>query len=289
MRTDSIFYKLFQQFPGLLFEFVDEPPPEAQNYQFESVEVKETAFRIDGVFLPPDYAPSKVVYFAEVQFQKDEDLYHRFFTESLFFMYRNKERYHDWYGVVIFASRSLEPTNTTIHRSLLAGDQVRRVYLDELGDIKQQPLSLGLMLLTAIPDTQPDQAVEAARYLLVQAQQQPPEDISPQAIIDLVTTIMVYKFKTLSREEIGAMLGSTLEETRFYRDAVAEGRVEGRVEGIRSLVLELINYRFGDISEQNVSKIEQLSLEKLRSLSLALFNFSSLADLESWLQSQPSE
>jgi predicted transposase YdaD len=164
---------------------------------------------------------------------------------------------------------------------MLGGDQVHRVYLDELGDIKQQPLSVGLMLLTAIPETQPDRAVEVAKYLLDKAQQQPPEDISPQAIIDLVTTIMVYKFKTLSREEIGAMLGCTLEETRVYRDAVEEGR--------RSLVLELINYRFGEISGQNVSKIEQLSLEQLRSLSLALFNFSSLADLESWLQSQPSE
>jgi predicted transposase YdaD len=51
MRGDSIFYKLFKQFPCLLFELV-EPPPGATNYQ-ESVEIKETSFRIDGVFLPP--------------------------------------------------------------------------------------------------------------------------------------------------------------------------------------------------------------------------------------------
>jgi predicted transposase YdaD len=50
MRRDSIFYKLFKQFPGLLFDLVDKPPPAAEKYQFESVEVKETAFRIDGVF-----------------------------------------------------------------------------------------------------------------------------------------------------------------------------------------------------------------------------------------------
>lgn len=31
-----------------IFELVDQPPPEASGYQFESVEVKETAFRIDG-------------------------------------------------------------------------------------------------------------------------------------------------------------------------------------------------------------------------------------------------
>ena len=80
MRRDSIFYKLFKQFPSLLFELVDEPPAEADSYQFESVEVKETAFRIDGVFLPPANAVSPVVFFAEVQFQKDENLYFRFFS-----------------------------------------------------------------------------------------------------------------------------------------------------------------------------------------------------------------
>ena len=75
MRRDSIFYKLFKQFPGLLFELVDSPPTAAEQYQFESVEVKETAFRMDGVFLPPDNAAEQIVFFAEVQFQKDEDFF----------------------------------------------------------------------------------------------------------------------------------------------------------------------------------------------------------------------
>ncbi|BAB74047.1 hypothetical protein ACN23B_11790 [Anabaena sp. FACHB-709] len=46
-----------------------------------------------------------------------------------------------------------------------------------------------------------------------------------------MTTIMVYKFATLSREEIEAMLGLKLEETRVYREAKQEGRGEGRQEG----------------------------------------------------------
>ncbi|GBE92500.1 hypothetical protein NCWK1_2256 [Nostoc cycadae WK-1] len=168
MRRDSIFYKLFQQFPGLLFELVDQPPSEAENYLFESVEIKETAFRIDGVFLPPANAASQVVFFAEVQFQKDEDLYHRFFSELFLFLYRHSIRYDDWFGVMIFPSRNLEPSNPQIHQALLQSNQVRRVYLDELGDLRQQPLGLALMLLTTTPETE---AVEAARYLLQQAQQ----------------------------------------------------------------------------------------------------------------------
>ncbi|WGV23599.1 DUF2887 domain-containing protein [Halotia branconii] len=273
MRRDTIFYKLFKQFPGLLFELVDEPPAEAQNYQFESVEVKETAFRIDGVFLPPANAVSKTVFFAEVQFQKDEDLYHRFFSELFLFLYRHSIRYDDWSGVLIFRSRSLEPSNPAIHRALLESNQVRRVYLDELGDLKQQPLGLGLMLLTNVNSE--TEAVEGARFLLEQAQQQ-----SEQAIIDLVTTIIVYKFSTLSREEIEAMLGLNLEEEpRAIRDA--------KEEQTRSLVLRQLKRLLGELPDALLSQIQGLSLEQLEALGEALLDFSSMADLEGWLQGQP--
>ncbi|MDB9340565.1 MULTISPECIES: DUF2887 domain-containing protein [Cyanophyceae] len=268
MRRDSIFYKLFKQFPGLLFEFVDEPPPEADKYQFESLEVKETAFRIDGVFLPPDDAISKTVFFAEVQFQKDDDLYHRFFSELFLFLYRHSIRYDDWFGVIIFPNRSIEPSNSMIHRALLQSGQVRRVYLDELGKVQQQPLGLGLMLLTTIPETE---AVEAARFLLEQAQQQ-----SEQAIIDLVTTIIFYKFTNLSREEISTMLGLNLEEPRAIREA--------RQEGEKNIVLRLLNRRLGNIPDALLSQIQGLSMEQLEALADALLDFSSVDDLSGWLE-----
>jgi predicted transposase/invertase (TIGR01784 family) len=277
MRRDSIFYKLFKQFPGLLFELVDQPPPEADSYQFESVEVKETAFRIDGVFLPPANAVSQVVFFAEVQFQKDEDLYFRFFSELSLFMHRHPIRYDDWFGVIIFGSRNLEPSNLRIHRSLLGGDQIRRVYLDELGDVQQQPLELGLMLLTIKEGTE---AIETARFLLEQAQEQ-----SEIAIIDLITTIIVYKFTNLSREEIIAMLGLDLEEPRALREAKEEGREEGRKQEGISLVIRLLNRRLGGIPEQYLLQIQELSLSQIEALGEELLDFSTVADLERWLQS----
>jgi predicted transposase YdaD len=52
VKTDSIFYRLFQSFPGIFFELIDQSPTIANIYQFSSVEVKQLAFRIDGVFLP---------------------------------------------------------------------------------------------------------------------------------------------------------------------------------------------------------------------------------------------
>nr|WP_322743671.1 DUF2887 domain-containing protein [Romeria gracilis] len=63
MRRDSIFYHLFQQSPELLFELLDNPPANAQDYRFDAVAVKEPRFEIDGVFLPPESESPGVVYF----------------------------------------------------------------------------------------------------------------------------------------------------------------------------------------------------------------------------------
>ena len=97
MKRDSIFYRLFKQSPQLLFDLVDPGFPNADRYRFESIEVKETAFRIDGVFLPPEDASPKVVFFGEVQFQKDEDLYKRFLRSFLFFC--DDRKWHMTIGV----------------------------------------------------------------------------------------------------------------------------------------------------------------------------------------------
>ncbi|MDZ8028255.1 MAG: Rpn family recombination-promoting nuclease/putative transposase [Nostoc sp. DedQUE11] len=227
MKRDSIYYQIFKRFPGLLFELVDDPPAQAQNYRFESVEVKETAFRIDGVFLPPEGATSKVIFFAEVQFQKDEALYHRFFTELLMYLNRNRSQYDDWFCVVIFSSRSLEPSDRKTHRIFLNSDQVQRIYLDELGATNQQPVGINLMQLTLASD---EVMAEQAKQLIERVKLEETDTLPKTEILDIITTIAVYKFSTLSREEVEAMLGLTLEQTRVYQEAKAEGREEGREE-----------------------------------------------------------
>jgi predicted transposase YdaD len=49
MKRDTIFYQIFQQSPSLLFDLLPVPIVDKRGYIFDSVEVKETAFRIDGV------------------------------------------------------------------------------------------------------------------------------------------------------------------------------------------------------------------------------------------------
>lgn len=131
MRRDSIFYKLFQQSPTLLFQLLETPPSNADAYRFDSVAVKEPRFEIDGVFLPPENQGAGVVYFCEVQFQTDEQLYERVFAESSLYFYRNRNRFSDWQAVIIYPSRTTEQNDIHPHRSLLKGEQVHRVYLDE--------------------------------------------------------------------------------------------------------------------------------------------------------------
>jgi predicted transposase/invertase (TIGR01784 family) len=283
MRRDSIFYKLFQQSPTLLFELLTNPPTNADAYRFDSVAVKEPKFEIDGVFLPPESDSSGVVYFCEVQFQRDEQLYERVFAESSLYFYRNRARFSDWQAVIIYPSRNTEQSNIYPHRGFLNSNQVHRVYLDELGDIRQLPLWVALMVLTTVEE---EQAPEEARYLLTRTRQEVPLAAS-RAIIEMVTTIMMYRFEQLSQAEVESMLGITLQQTRVYREIKAEGREEGLEEGREAManaISRLLTKRPGELSEEMRSSISGLSLSVLADLSDALLDFTTLADLQSWLQ-----
>ena len=106
MRRDSIFYKLFAQYPQVLFQLLPDSPTNAAAYRFDSVAVKEPNFTIDDIFLPPAEDSPGVVYFCEVQFQRDARLYERLFAESFLYFYRNREQFTNWAAVVIAASSS---------------------------------------------------------------------------------------------------------------------------------------------------------------------------------------
>ncbi|MEO8893358.1 MAG: Rpn family recombination-promoting nuclease/putative transposase [Coleofasciculaceae cyanobacterium] len=287
MRRDPIFYQMFQRSPALLFDLIGNRPNNAAEYRFDSVAVKEPKFEIDGVFLPPEFE-SGVVYFCEVQFQKDEALYERLFSESLLYFYRNRSRFSDWQAAIIYPSRSFEQSDLYPHRSLLNGEQVHRIYLDELGNVRSLPITVAATVLTIVDE---DEAPSLARYLLLRAEQEETPDRAKRDIIDIITSIMVYKFSTLTQTEIRAMLGLNLtEEPRAIRDAKQEGREEGREAEAIALVTRLLTRRLGqNLSEEMRSRLSTLSLPILEDLSEALLDFTSLPDLESWLASHESQ
>ncbi|AUT04034.1 hypothetical protein CLI64_28670 [Nostoc sp. CENA543] len=281
MRRDSIFYKIFQQSPSLLFELLTNPPENADKYKFDSVAVKEPKFEIDGVFLPPENATLGTVYFCEVQFQKDEKLYERVFAESSLYFYRNRDRFSDWQAVIIYPSRSIEQSDTRPHRTLLNGDQVHRIYLDELGDIRSLPLWVAVMVLTTLD---PEQAPSQARYLLTRTRQETAAPVT-NAIIEIITTIIAYRFEQLSRREVESMLDITLKQTRVYREIKEEGLEEGR-EAMANMISRQLTKRLGEISQDVLSVVVSLQLPMLEELGEALLDFSSVDDLQAWLQAR---
>lgn len=106
-------------------------------------------------------------------------------------------------------------------------------------------------------------------------------------LLDLVETIMVYKFSRLSRQEIQQMLGFTetdLKQTRFYQDVFAEGRQEGRQEEAITLLMRQLTRRFGNLSIVLQTRIRQLTVVQLEALAEAFLEFTSIADLVEWLE-----
>jgi predicted transposase/invertase (TIGR01784 family) len=247
---------------------------DADRYIFESVEVKETSFRIDGVFIPPNQ--SGIIYFAEVQFQLDELLYERMIREISIYAYRHRDSFADWRAVVIYPSRRMDKSNLSIAIEMLNSGRITPIYLDELQTEGILPIGLSLMVLTTLEG---DRAKAEAIDLIERAQ-------GDRAIIDVISTIMVYKFSNLSRDEIDAMLGIELEETRVYQEARAEGRAEGLEIGIqqeRTLVIKQLNRKLGNLSSQVQTIVSDLSIDRVESLGEALLDFTSMADLEAWL------
>jgi predicted transposase/invertase (TIGR01784 family) len=227
VKTDSIFYRLFQEFPSIFFELIDLSPDEAVRYEFTSREVKQLAFRIDGLFLPTNEERS-AFYLVEVQFQPDEILYHRLFAELFLYIKQYRPSY-PWRVVVIYPNRSIEREETLQFNELITSNRVQRIYLDELGEEGLSSLGVGVVKLIIEDDKS---VVEKAKVLVEQTKQQLIEPIVQRNLIDLIETIVIYKLPQKSREEIEAMFGlSELKQTKVYQEALEEGEQKGEQKG----------------------------------------------------------
>jgi predicted transposase/invertase (TIGR01784 family) len=221
MKTDTIFYTLFQNLPSILFELLEQEASVATHYQFTSVEIKELSRRLDGLFLPKADFPEDPIYFVEVQFQRDDDLYWRLITEA--FLYLNQYRpQKSWQAVVLWPKRSFDPGVPLAYQTSLAFGQIQVVYLDELVDTSSDSIGLGIVKLVVAAE---DQAVTKARSLINQVQQTP--EPSRKNLLELVERMLVYKFADKSRQELEAMFGLTQwQQTRFYQETQLETKLE---------------------------------------------------------------
>jgi predicted transposase/invertase (TIGR01784 family) len=78
-----------------------------------------------------------------------------------------------------------------------------------------------------------DNAVAKAKELINLAKQQITTEISQREFLELIETIIVYKFPKKSREEIEKMFGfSELQQTKVYQEAKEKGILEGKLETV---------------------------------------------------------
>jgi predicted transposase/invertase (TIGR01784 family) len=228
VKTDTIFYQLFQTFPNLLFELIGENPAQAQSYDFSSREIKELARTFDGIFLPVQNQAELPIYFVEVQFQSKPNFYSRFFTE-IFVYLGQYEPPQNWRAVAVFASRNLDPGLPQPYKMFAETPYLTQVYLDEIAAIPQSSLGLGIVQLVM---GQQESAVAEARQLVQTARQEVDNVEFKEKVIELIETVLIYKLPKLNRKELEQMFGlEDLKKTQYFQDVAAEAEEQGELKG----------------------------------------------------------
>ena len=282
MHTDTIFYQIFLTFHTLLFEILGEPTENAKEYQFTSVEVKEKAFRFDGIFMTNNL--KKPIYFLEVQFQPKPEFYWEFIAEINLYLNQFKPE-QDWQAIALFPKQSLDVSKlTTYQQELIDSGRIKRIYLDELPSG-----SIGMGLIELIV-SQEAQAPELVKTLMARTKTEIDNDSEKQGIIELLETVLLSKFSQLSRQEIEAMfLVSDIKQSKVYQEAKQEGKQEGRKDEAVNLLLRIMSKQFGNLTDSYIKNLNRLNIEQLEKLGESLLDFKDINDLEIWLNSEIGE
>ena len=256
MKTDVLFYKLFSDFPEIFFLLIGQPAEEARAYKMEALEVKQTAYRADGIFRPDVDHLDKPIYFAEVQFQDRERFYQRFFAKVFNYFNQNVDD-REWQANLIFADRSLDPGMPVQYQKAFVNGLVERFYLEDLVGRNDLPVPLELIRLIVTPD---QEAEETARRTLQRVNEEIPAGPYRLEMVESAETILFYKFPQFSRKELERMFNLVdIEETAVYREALSEGEKKGRLDAV-PLLLE------SGVSVERVAEALNLDVDEVRRL-----------------------
>ncbi len=247
--------------------------------------VKGLNRRSDGVLLPA--AEDQPLWVIEFQAQKDPLIYHRLLIE----MGLVGERHHPRpvRGLLLFLSAARDP-RTPPWDALLARDReapIRRAYLIDIlerlrrDDPEHPLLAVFLPYLLNDPEQLRVQAPRSYQRLKVSNL----AETTRRHCLDVFQSWLMARFKTLSLEEILAMLGelTPLEETRAYQELVAIGLQQGRQTEAYGLIVRQLRRRFGSLTSVQQEQLATLSVEHLEALGEALLDFHCPADLDAWL------
>ncbi len=102
--------------------------------------------------------------------------------------------------------------------------------------------------------------IEQTNKLLQQTKEKVIDAAFQQKVIELIETILVYKFTKLSRKEIEAMFGlSDLKQTRVYQEAKEEGKLESVT---RLLAIGLTIEQIATALDLDIKLVQQVAEKK---------------------------
>jgi predicted transposase/invertase (TIGR01784 family) len=267
MKRDSLFFELFRDLPRGFFDAIGRSDVDIRQYELKAIEYKESAVRLDGVFLPRT-ASAGPAYIWEAQWYRSATVYANLLSKIGRFLEHGDPR-QNWVAVVNYPTRSLEQKNLEPYRCLLNSDQMIRVYLDELPAPRPDQIESSVLRLIA---ARPDDALEEARRLVPRVRETKLPSELRRRVIQFIETVLLYQIPKMSREEIERMLQVTdVRETRVFQEALEEGlekglekgREEGREEAAIGFATRLL--RRGD-SVADVVEVTGLSAAKVRAL-----------------------
>ncbi len=292
MRTDPLFYELFQTRPQIFFEIAQITPSCA--YRFESVTVKSAEKRIDGVLYPT--VEGQPIYFVEVQAAPDEQMYWRTSREvSTFFEQRPSLKDTAWYAYVIWLDGNDDKGFKKTH--IKDNDNVPRILSVYLIDILKK-LPNNSLALNVLKPLIVDTEQEVRQNITTWVEQIRHADLSPQAeqrLLMVMGQFIEEKFKILSYKELCKMLRLTpFEETDTFIEAYQRKFQENfqksfqkslKEERVQRLIQIIdVKFRFSrNTINKLATKLNQLTLEDLKNLFADIFQLKRLKDLDAWI------
>jgi len=290
MKTDPLFYELFQTAPQIYFELLQIPQP--CPYRFESITVKATEKRIDGVLEPTE--PDQPIHFVEVQAASDKEIYWRISREvATYFEQRPELRGREWQAVVIWLGKPEpkegEEADADLGTVLLYDRKNKqRLYsvdiIDLLGKLPENSLALNVLKPLIVDNEQ-----EVRQNISTWVEQIHQADLSPeveQRLLMVMTQFIEEKFKILSYKELCEMLNLTpFRETTSYKEALQEDLQQDRI----GLLIKQINRKYHFARSTLVkldARLRQLTLKDLEDLFMEIVDMVSLREINAWVNAR---
>ena len=277
MKTDALFYELFQAAPQTFFELLQITP--TCSYRFESITVKMAEKRIDGVLEPTE--SDQPLYFLEVRAFPDEVIYWRVMREvSTYFEQRPAQRSTDWQAIVLWLNSEDDPGLGTL-LALSHEPQPRLIPTDLITLLKR--LNEDSLVLPVLRPLLIDNESEVRQNVVqwVETIRRTPnmDAQTEERLVAILSQLIEQKFRNLSYKELSEMLRLTpLRETASFQEVFKEEWLD--------VLLPMIRRQFAiseEVQDALHRDLQLLDADSLKALMPILQEINRVEDLEQWI------